>query len=510
MNSVPIRYRISAALTGALLTLAAPPINLYFLAWIGLLPLMHSIRQYPRNSFLLGFIAGFIFNTGILYWLALNTGTHWVVATISMIATVSILSIGWGFAAKIFGWLYYQIGLWAFLAMPLSWTVWEGILGHIGEISFPWPLLALTQNGFEPILQVMEFTGVWGVSLWVVAINVAIYFIWQNPTRISRRFGFIGLITLCLTPFFTQWHAYTHYNLKAPTACVMVVQGNINAEEKWILGSDYSYTIYDSLTRVGAESRVDLVVWPETAIPENLLYHTFTQENLNKLSDETNSAIITGASDYIRVDGRPRPLNAAFLILPQQGIVDRCAKRQLVPMGERVPFQWLIPSLGKLNFGQAEFLPGPEPIIFKVPLNGDTLKSPTLICYESAFPNLTVDFVRQGANFLITISNDAWYGKSSEPAQITALSRYRSIETRRAMARASNTGYSFLCDQLGKIVARTKLFTTEWAIAILPLCSEITFYVRFGDWLVLCSLIGYLAFLGWGLIKRFKSKYESK
>jgi len=497
----PPQPRLIAATAGAALALAAPPLNLYFLAWIGLLPLMYSISRNPRGAFGQGFAAGFIFNVGVLYWLALNDGTHWAVATLSMLITVFILAAAWGTAAWIFGWLFRRLGAAAFLALPFSWTAWEGWLGHLGEISFPWPLLALTQDGFAPILQIMEFTGVWGVSFWVAALNTAIFFIWRNETRTQRWFGFAGLGLLSLIPFIAQWHAYSHYDIKSPTACIMVVQGNIKAEDKWIKGGDYSYVIYDSLTRLGAESGVDLAVWPETAIPENLMYHVFTQERVGRLADETGAAIITGASDYIRLESRSRPLNAAFLILPRQGIVDRCAKRQLVPMGERVPFQWLIPSLGNLNFGQAEFMSGPQPVVFKVPLGRDTLRFPTLICYESAFPNLTRDFVQCGANFLTAISNDAWYGRSSEPAQITALSRFRSIETRRAMARASNTGYSFLCDQLGQIVARTKLFEAAWTAAILPLCSETTFYVRFGDWLLVLAFIGYIGFLCWGFFK---------
>ena len=167
--------------------------------------------------------------------------------------------------------------------------------------------------------------------------------------------------------------------------------------------------------------------------------------------------------------------------------MERYSKQYLVPFGERVPFQWLIPGLGNLNFGQAEFLPGLRSTLFQVNTSQAFMVFPALICFESAFPQVTRRFVKRGSNLLVTISNDAWYGKTSEPYQIAALSRFRCIETRRSMARAANTGISFLADPLGRVVAKSELGEKKWLIAELPLLSQKTFFVKHGDLFLLIA-----------------------
>gem|GEM_PF-372519 len=486
--------------SGVLLALGLPPLDLSILAWIGLVPLLLALKESPGEAFRSGFVAGFAFNGGALYWLALNSGTHWGAASASMLATVSILATAWGFASRVHVWLTERWGGWALVVLPFAWTTWEGWLGHLGEIAFPWPFLALTQNGFDAILQVMEFTGSAGVTFWVAAVNGAIFAVWQEARLAVRRLGFGLLVMLALIPVAAQWHAYNHYRSGLPLVRVAVIQGNIAPDDKWRLGGDHSLAIYDSLTTIATLKGVDLALWPETAVPDNLLYQSYASEKVLAIADRTGAAIVTGASDYVRDAGRAKPLNASFLVLPQQGIIERGAKKQLVPMGERVPFQWIVPALGDLNLGQAEFLPAPRPTLFSAPVGHSVVRFPTLVCFESAFPGMTADFVRRGANFLTTISNDAWYGRSSEPAQISVLSRFRAIETRRAMARASNCGYSFLCDQLGRVIAETELYRTEWRVAALPLCDDITFYVRHGEvWLKISALIYGLFMIGAGI-----------
>ncbi len=491
--------RLLAASAGAAMALSVPPTDFYILGWIGLVPLFLALRSPLRGGFGEGFTAGLVFNVGVLYWLALNSGTQVWIAFVTMIAATSILATGWGIGAWAFCRLRERLGEWAWVILPFGWTAWEGWLGHLGvggELGFPWPLLALTQAGFEPLLQIMEFTGVWGVTFWTAAINVAVFHVWRGETKSARRKAFFAFIILVLTPPLAIWHATSHYRKDAATAKIAVIQGNIPPLEKWTMGAGYSISVYDSLTRLANEQGVDLAVWPETAVPINLLHQSHYRLRISSLSDETGVAIITGASDQVRTGDNSRPLNAAFLILPGRGPVERYAKKQLVPFGERVPFQWIMPSLGELNFGQAEFVPGPRWTIFPVPLQKDTLRFPTLICFESAFPGLVRQFARRGANFLVTISNDSWYGWSSEPAQIAALSRFRAIETRRAMARASNSGVSFVCDQLGRVVAQTELYRCTWAGAIVPLCEEMTFYVRYGDWFLMASFLIYATALG--------------
>lgn len=481
------------------MAISCPPIDMYFLGWIGLIPLFLALRAPKRGGFGEGFIAGIIFNIGLLYWLALNIGTDLWVAIVTMLASAFILAFGWGLGAWLFCRMRERLGEWAWVILPFGWTAWEGwlgSLGYMGELGFPWPLLALSQSAFDPLLQIMEFTGVWGVTFWTAAINVTVFHVWRGDTKMIRRKAFIIFVALILLPPLSVWHATRHYRKDAQIVRVAVIQGNIQPLDKWTMGAGYSIMVYDSLTRLAVEHGVDLAVWPETAIPVNLLHQSHYRERVMRLADETGAAIITGASDQVRSGDASSPLNAAFLILPGQGVVGKYAKKQLVPFGERVPFQWIAPSLGELNFGQAEFLQGPRWTVFSQPLKTDTLRFPALICFESAFPELSRQFVNRNANFLVTISNDSWYGWSSEPAQIAALSRFRSIETRRAMARASNSGISFVCDQLGRVIARTELNQTTWVGAIVPLCEDKTLYVKYGNWLLMIAFTVYGTALG--------------
>lgn len=487
------------------MALSVPPVNLYYLAWLGLVPLFIALEKPQKKGFSEGLIAGIVFNTGILYWFSFNSGTHTFIASISMIAVVALLSVGWGVASYLFILMKTRIGRIAWLFVPFSWTAWEGWLSNMGEIAFPWSLLALTQTRFEAILQVMEFTGIWGVSFWVVAINTVIFFIWQNKTPVEKRIAFIVFILLVIIPPAALLHAFKYYDDRQPTVGTLVVQGNLDPREKWIEGADYSWNIYDSLTRSVGDQEVDLVIWPETALPAHLIAQSHFIHKLSDLTNDLNLNLLTGAPGYCRVDDDIHSLNSAFLIHPGQAIVDQYSKRQLVPFGERIPFQWIYPKLGELSFGQAEFLPGLRPTLFEVFTRQVRINFPALICFESAFPQMTKDLVKRGANLLVTISNDAWFGRTSEPYQISELSRFRCIETRRSMARAANTGISFLADPLGRIIKQSDIFESDCLFAELPVLSVKTFYVRYGNLFLMIVTLVYGAGLIFALIKNRES-----
>ncbi|MDP8239103.1 MAG: apolipoprotein N-acyltransferase [Candidatus Hatepunaea meridiana] len=549
---LPPRSLQWAALSGLLLTLALPPLNEFILAWIGLIPLFAAIERSQGNGLIEGFTTGVIFNTGVLYWLAFNSGTHPVVASITMMGAVLYVSTGWAIAS----WLFFKIrrilGFRAWLLAPFAWTAWEGLLAYIGELAFPWSILALTQTRFSALLQVMEFTGVFGVSFWVVSVNVLLFVSvmrWRNElcqvatpdtttevltldTSTHWRWSVAGLVLIIAVPLLSQLNTVKFKNAKLPSARVMVVQGNIPPAEKWTKGAKFSWAIYDSLTRAGVlqynnelnqfskelpgksgysikeypglpgHSILDLIVWPETAIPAHLMHQSVYADKLTELSDDLNCWILTGASDYCRTNYEGKPLNGAFLAGSGQGLVDRYAKVFLVPFGERVPFQWIIPQLGKLNLGQAEFLPGLKQTLFEVSQNESVFRFPAMICYEAIFPWISSDAVKRGADLLVTVSNDAWYGHSTEPEQIAALSRFRCIETRRSMVRASNNGISQLIDHLGREIEKTERFIPVCAISELPLCQVKTFYVTYGDLFLAVVTAVYGIFLVYAAIRK--------
>lgn len=476
-------------ISGILLAAANPPINLFYLAWIGLIPLFIALENPRKSGFSEGFVAGLAYNTGTLYWLAFNSGTYPVVAALTMFVAVCAISSVWGIAAWLFRQVYNKLGQVAWVVVPFAWTTWEGWQSNAGEFSFPWSLLAMTQSGYEPILQIMEFTGMWGVTFWVTGLNVLIFYTWRKPVPI-KRFLLAGIALWFIVPFAAQHHAYKYYEGDPPLTKIMAVQGSIDPLEKWMGGAEHSWNAYDSLSRAGAQDGADIIVWPETAMPIVLTERSFYSNGISQLAKDLDAAIITGASSYHQVGNDSKLMNVAYLVSPDRGIEDVYSKQVLVPFGERVPLQWIFPQLGKLNLGQAEFLPGLRQSIFEVPGVADTARFPVLICYESLAPHQTRNAVKNGANLLVTISNDAWYGKTSEAYQIAALSRFRCIETRRSMARASNTGISFLSDPLGRVTKKTRLYQAVSITSFLPLIEVETFYVKQGDWfLALVSFI---------------------
>lgn len=498
----PSYSRILAAISGLMLVAAVPPINLYVLGWVGLIPLFMALEKSSRSGFSEGFIAGLTFNTGTVYWLALNTGTYKMVATATMLATVMILATGWGVAALLFQMIYRTNRVLAWFSIPFSWITFEGWLSHLVDVGFPWPLLALTQAEFDPALQLMEYTGVWGTSFWVVVLNLILFLGWRS-NNLKKRIVLIALIIWISIPYISLKRAYRYYNTDFPVINVSCAQGNIDPLDKWQSDPIVSWNIYDSLSRTGSYAGLDLLIWPETALPMNLPLLSHYTKLITDLSIDLDCSIITGASARQKYKGVTRPLNSAYLITPDDGVVDRGSKIFLVPFGERVPFQAVFPALGNLNFGQAEFLPDLQRNIFEIKTNTGVCRFPVLICYESGFSGIVRSAVLKGSNFLVTISNDGWYGKSSEPYQIAVLSRFRCIETRRSMARAANTGISLIADPLGRIISSTDLETRGNNKATVPLVSDITFFVKHGNWFLVVITLIYGLCLTYVLYRKF-------
>ena len=281
---LPPRSRIFSALTGLVLVASCPPYDLFILAWLGLIPLFIALEETRGSGFSEGFIAGLVFNTGIVYWLAFNSGTYLAVAATTLILAALILALAWGTAAWIFIKLRRTIGFKAWLAVPFAWTTWEGWLAHLGEISFPWPLLTLTQSGFHPLLQVMEFTGEAGVSFWVAAVNVLLFVMIRTDNKQHWRFAAIFLFVLAIVPFTANMHALKHEKQSMGKTTAIAVQASVPAHEKWIKGAEYSWAIYDSLMRSTETGSFDIAVWPETAIPTHLLHQSMFMNELVSVS----------------------------------------------------------------------------------------------------------------------------------------------------------------------------------------------------------------------------------
>ena len=271
-----------------------------------------------------------------------------------------------------------------------------------------------------------------------------------------------------------------------------MIQGNIEQGVKW----DPAYrqaTVdkYLKLSSVAGTPAAELIIWPEAATPFYLQDPTKFSTKVRELPQQVDSFLLTGSPAYQKVGADDyRYFNSAFLFSPQGKELGRSDKIHLVPFGEYVPFGSLLTFVNKLVAGVGDFSPG---TVKPLPLNGHSLG--VLICYEAIFPELARDYVRQGSDLLINITNDAWFGRSSAPYQHLAMTRFRSVENRIWLARAANTGFSALISPSGRVVESGSLFESMALSGQVGLGSEPTFYTRFGDVFAYTCLLISVGFL---------------
>jgi apolipoprotein N-acyltransferase len=287
---------------------------------------------------------------------------------------------------------------------------------------------------------------------------------------------------------------------------VALVQPNLGMEKWGLDGLELSFAALEALSRQAAAQQADLMVWPETALPCYVHLRPDCRARVEGLVAELGTPLLTGAPDYD--EATRTPYNSAFFFQPGQPQVQSYSKTHLVPFGERTPFRDRIPLLRDIDWttltgdlGPAEFAPGPGPTLFAHPQGPFAV----LICFESAFPDLVRRSVQTGAQLLLVITNDSWYGPSAGPYQHAQLAVLRAVENRRAVARCATTGVSMFIDPFGRTYQATALAVPAVQVRSLSLEQQQTFYTRWGDLFAqLCLAVsaGVAATLAWPRLKR--------
>lgn len=363
------------------------------------------------------------------------------------------------------------------LVLPAVWVVVEGVRGA-GELGFPWFQPGYTQHDFVPILQLASLGGVTLITAWLLFVNGLAWRALAGPFRGRAALGAALAFALPLA-----------WGLRAMDAApagagprVALVQGNIAGEIKWsgehqeeILAKFLSL----SLEAAAATPRPDLIVWPETATGSYLAKQPDQARAVASFVARTGVPVYAGYADWTWDGGGGRRFHNAAGVFTARGAAETVyAKRHLVPFGERMPFQWLVPALGRIELGQAEWTPGAAPVLFTaagVPFSG-------LICFESIFPRLAREDVRAGARWLVNITNDEWFGNSAALYQHAAMARFRAVENRVPLARCANTGLTMMIDAYGRVVERVPVFEDAVLAAHLPPPGPTTWFTRAGDW----------------------------
>ncbi len=496
---------VLAVVSGLALAAAFPSVDLTPLAWVGFVPLLLAIRtRSPRAAFGLGWLTGLTFWLATCYWIV-NTIGHYTavpvpIATGVLVLMSSALAVYHGAFAAGFRWMEER-GLPAIWIAPALWVTLEWLRGWF-FIGFPWAALGYSQWRFHDLVQIAEVTGVYGVSAVLVFFNVVAASILRERGRSVRPlFPALVVVTLLVTvlPMLGRWRTASLRDMPAVGQVrVGLTQGNIEQDRKWdpaFQGETMSR--YRELTLAAARAGAELIAWPETAAPFFFQQAGPLREEMIDIAREAKVPIIFGSPAFRQTaDGTIQQLNRAYLLMPdgrERGSYD---KIELVPFGEYVPFARVLFFVSQMvTTAVGQIGAGVEHTVFELPSE----KFGVLVCYEGIFPALTRRFIDEGADFLVNVTNDAWYGHTSAPYQHLIQGTFRAIENRVPMVRAANTGISAVIDADGRIRWQGPIFEQLWHVDEVSWTGVRTFYTRFGDVFVyLCAAIT-VAALGAGI-----------
>ena len=477
-------------LSGIFLILSFPNFNLWFLAWFGFVPVFFALNNKSRKeAFLLFFITGIIFWSGVIYWLV-----H--VTLPGMIVLVLYLALYFGIFGLILASTKYQVPSTKYFFIPSLWVILEYIRSHLFT-GFPWVLLGYSQYLNLPIIQIADIAGAWGVSFLVMMVNVTLY------SAVSCQLSAVSKIKKCLVPILCLLvviiYGYyklssTRYPLPGTSLKISVIQGNIPQELKWDSSSkEYILEKYFHISSQAAKDKPDLIIWPEAAMPVVV---------------EEEPLFFEKVRDFVKMNKRPLLFgavtakdnfyyNSAFLLSERANLVNRYDKLHLVPFGEYIPLRktlWFLETIVPIG----DFSAGREYTVFQVPSTKYQVPSrfSVLICFEDLFPQLSREFSRRGADFLVNITNDAWFKISSSPYQHLQASVFRAVENRLPLVRAANTGVSGFIAPSGKILSLLQdksgrnIFISGYDTReIIIQKRKASFYTRHGDiFAVICFL----------------------
>jgi apolipoprotein N-acyltransferase len=487
-------------IAGLLLFLAEPPLGLWPLAFIALIPLVHAARKAKRYraAVLGGLLGGAAFFLSGLFWLTTVTTLGWAALALYCALYVAAFAALARFTSNV-------------LVLAAGWTFLEFIRGTVAFTGFPWLLLSHSQYGFSWFTQILDVVGAYGLSGVVAAINILL---WRGFTTRSPKSLIVAAVLFANVSLYGIVRMRT-IELK-PAQHVGLVQASVPQEMKQAL-EENTYDPDEVLKRylkttvaLPQKSKIDLIVWPETVVlspytlnvdPAILRESTgadarFVQQALAQLAQLNKAYFLAGSTSFLPAEygyvsdpqiaaripagNWRRQYNSAYLLDPNGRYVDRYDKIHLVPFGEYIPLRNIFPFLSALVPFDASLTSGEKQTLFQIPIGGQTLKFGVLICYEDSDSELARRLRRDGADFLVNISNDAWFGLS-ELDQHFVTARFRAIENRVGVIRSGNNGLSGLINPLGRAEILLDKNAIGSATGDLWITDSVSIYTSVGD-----------------------------
>jgi len=488
------------ALSGALLALCFPPAGLWFLAWVALVPWLVALRAGSRWGAAIGsWVGGFAFFGVLLYWLSLFGVSLWALGCVML----ALWLLVWGMLARWTGKLGPPLRI---VGTAVLWCGVEWARG-LGQFGFTWGWLGQSQTPALAVLPVVRVAGTVGLSFLIVLVNAAlaeaVVGVRQGESVLgwmARAGAALGIAALGI--FCAAVWVQRQEEPAGPAIRVAVIQGSahgpLQADQvnEPLTSEEQRRTldIYTVLTEQAAAERPVLAVWPESVLPGAPPDEPWISERAAEAARSSGAWLLAGGPYR---DDRGRLRNSAYLFSPSGHLRRRYDKVHLVPFGEYVPGRNWLPLLSRYNVRDEDFAAGLQHQV----VHAGTIALGPMICFESIFPRISWKLAREGAQVLVVITNDAWFGRTAAAAQHRQMAVLRAVETNRWVVRGASTGISSIIAPDGRVVAESGLFDRDWISAEIRVAGaasaggEPERGVGWGpafSWATLCLSIGFI------------------
>jgi len=454
----------SSVITSTVLyVFSMPPWGLFPLALVALVPLMLFVLWAERRAALLAaYLFGLLLFVFLVSWLRFVTVVGWLALALYL-AVYPLLF------ALLLRWLRRRLRWPVLLLAPLLWTSLEYTRSRL-LTGFPWFLLGHSQYAYLPLMQMADLTGVYGITFVIVILNGVVVDFWLSGLTHRRQFLYAGVSVLVLAACVVYGLVRIAGYEEDHGPEVALIQGNIPMNLKHSPDEDDALRIlskHEELSLKPEARGVDLLVWPETMMPVYLNiawdpaawgmkpseYFALCRQVVVRIARETGAHLLIGAVTY-EPPGK-RYYNSVYYFDPQPVLLGRYDKIHIVPFGEYTPLKSILPFVDsyRTRLMGPGLSPGGSHHLFRLPWRGRTLSFAVNICYEDAEAPIVREQSRLNPDFLVNVSNDAWFRDSVEMDQHLAIGRFRCVENRLPMARAYNSGISAIVDPLGRVVA---------------------------------------------------------
>ena len=500
-----------ALLAGVLLAASFPKFGHPAFAWIAISPLIVSAVLSARGPslarpFRLGVVTGAVYFGGTLYWVVNVMTTYGGLAT-PVAALVGVLLVAYlalypGMFALLVAASVRRWGIAGVWLAPCLWVGGEWVRSWFLS-GFPWVMLGTSQATVIPVVQAASVVGVYGLSAIVALVGTAAAAV-ALTQRAGHRWAAAGVMLFIVLIAAAGMFRVARGTLTESGTVLRVglVQGNVDQSQKWNPAfRDAIAKRYLDLSRQVIGSGAALVIWPEAATPYFFNIDGAMAAPVRRLAVESRTPFLIGTDEIERTpDGRELYYNSAVLVGVDGRSVLAYRKMWLVPFGEFVPFKRILFFVGPLVEAVSDFSAGTEPVVFDV----EGRRVSVAICYESIAPWIARAFVRRGSQLLGTITNDAWFGRSSAAYQHFEQGAIRAVEEGRYIVRAANTGISGAVDPYGRVLRATPLFETMAITVDVRLHDRRTIYSHVGDVVAYASatVTGLVIVLVWPLRRR--------